>query len=205
MVQKKESVLEEFLKSLKVRPSSNVVFNQYRNSYAHDNLRLFLVYLLEHRHDVLLIGEAPGYKGCRLSGIPFTSGSVIRGAKHNIFKQIGDKISIPKLDTEATASVFWEFFGNNRPIPILWNAFPFHPHLSDNPDSNRKPTHLEIDEGKSYLLMLHEIFRPKKLCSVGRVGQAILSELFPSNQITYVRHPSRGGKKPFMKGMAELC
>jgi uracil-DNA glycosylase len=77
--------------------------------------------------------------------------------------------------------------------------------LAGNPDSNRKPTRIEIEEGKHYLLMLHQIFRPKKLCSLGRVGQAILSELFPSNRIIYVRHPSRGGKRTFINGMAQLC
>jgi uracil-DNA glycosylase len=197
-------MLENFLQSLSERPSSTVVFNQYRNRYALDNLRLFLVYLLKHRRDILLIGEAPGYKGCRLTGIPFTSGSIIRESNHEIFIAIGEKIILPKLDTETTATVFWDFLGAKRPVPILWNAFPFHPHLLDIPGSNRKPTRLEINEGKSYLLMLYEIFRPKRLCSLGRVGQTILTELFPDNQITYIRHPSYGGKKAFRKGMAEL-
>jgi uracil-DNA glycosylase len=198
-------VLGKLLKSLRERPSSSVVFNQYRNAHTLDNLELFLDYLFEHRHNVLIIGEAPGYKGCRLTGIPFTSGSVIRASRHEIFKRIGDKITLLQFDTEATASVFWEFFGTNRLIPILWNAFPFHPRPEGNHDSNRKPTHIEIEEGKRYLLILHQIFCPKKLCSLGRVGQAILSELFPSNEIIYVRHPSRGGKRPFIKGMAQVC
>jgi uracil-DNA glycosylase len=152
-----------------------------------------------------LIGEAPGYKGCRLTGIPFTSGSVIRRSNHEVFEKIGRKLSLPQLDTEATASVFWEFFGIDRPIPILWNAFPFHPHLSDEPDSNRKPTRSEIEEGKRYLLMVHSLFHPKTLCSLGRVGQAILREVFPKDEVIYIRHPARGGKKPFLRGMEKLC
>ena len=198
-------MLTKFLKSLSERPSSSVVYNQYQDRHALDNLHLFLRFLLDHRHDILLIGEAPGHKGCRHTGIPFTSGSVIRNSQHKIFKEIGNKITLPKVDTETTASVFWEFFNDDRPVPILWNAFPFHPHLVDNPDSNRRPSRLEIEEGKRYLLNLYDIFRPKKLCSLGRVGQAILSELFPSDTIIYVRHPSHGGKKKFISGMARLC
>ena len=198
-------MLDSLLRSLSERPSSTVVFNQYLNTHALNNLKLFLHYLLEHRHDVLLIGEAPGYRGCRLTGIPFTSGSVIRASRHDIFKQIGDRIKLPQFDKEATASVFWEFFDTDRPVPILWNAFPFHPHLSGNPNSNRKPDRSEIEEGKRYLLLLHQIFQPRRLCSLGRVGQAILNELFPDSEIIYVRHPSRGGKKSFIGGMAQLC
>jgi uracil-DNA glycosylase len=198
-------VLAKFFKSLNERPSSSVVYNQYRNKHVLNNLNLFFDYLLLHRHDVLLIGEAPGHKGCRLTGIPFTSGKVIQNSQHIIFKQIRSKITLPKVDTETTASVFWEFFGTDRPIPILWNAFPFHPHFFDIPNSNRKPNSVEIEEGKRYLLMLYDIFRPKKLCSLGRVGQAVLSELFPRSNIIYVRHPSHGGKKKFISGISKLC
>ena len=198
-------MLDSLLRSLSERPSSTVVFNQYQNAHVLNNLKLFLHYLLEHRHDVLLIGEAPGHRGCKLTGIPFTSGSVIRAARHGTFKQIGDRIKLPQIYTEATASIFWEFFGSDRPIPILWNAFPFHPHKPGNPDSNRQPNQSELEEGKRYLLMLHQIFQPKQLCSLGRVGQAILGELFPDDEIIYVRHPSYGGKKSFVRGMSQLC
>jgi len=198
-------MLDSLLKSLKERPSSNVVFNQYQNLNILDNLKHFLNYLLKNRHDVLLIGEAPGYRGCKLTGIPFTSGSVIRASRHDIWFHIGNEIELNELESETTASVFWDFFENHYPIPILWNAFPFHPHFPGNPCSNRKPNRSEIEEGKSYLLMLHQIFQPKKLCSLGRVGQSILSELFPNDEIIYIRHPSRGGKNSFIKGMLQSC
>ena len=197
-------MLTKFLQSLSDRPSSSIVYNQYKSKHAINNLHVFFEIMLEHHHDVLLIGEAPGYRGCRLTGIPFTSGTVIQNSQHQIFNQIRNKIMLPKLETEPTATVFWEFFGTDRTVPILWNAFPFHPHLLGNPESNRKPKHSEIDEGKNYLIMLNDIFRPKKLCSLGRVGQSILSELFPKSNIIYIRHPSHGGKKKFINGMSKL-
>ena len=197
-------MLNTLLQSLNERPSSTVVFNQYRDENVLNNLKLYLHYLLKHNNDILFVGEAPGYRGCRLTGIPFTSGEVIRVARHDVFKQIGDQIRLAHIDAEATASVVWEYFGTNRPIPILWNSFPFHPHSDGKPDSNRKPDRAEIEEGKLYLLMLCEIFQPKKLCSLGRVGQGILSEIFPNNEVIYVRHPARGGNHWFLEGMKTI-
>jgi len=40
-----------------------------------------------------------------------------------------------------------------------------------------------------------------KLCSLGRVGEAILDDLFPHEKVIYIRHPSHGGKKEFVRGM----
>jgi len=197
-------MLNKLLQSLRERPSSSVVFNQYRDENVLNNLKMYLHYLLKHNNDILFVGEAPGYRGCRLTGIPFTSGAVIRTARHDIFKQIGDQIKLAHVDAEATASVVWEYFDTNRPIPILWNSFPFHPHAEGDQDSNRKPYRAEIEEGKHYLLMLCQIFKPKKLCSLGRVGHDVLSEIFPDNDVIYVRHPARGGKHRFLDGMKTM-
>jgi len=60
-------MLEKLLESLRERPSSATVFNQYEDDNTLNNLRQFLDYLLKHRHGVLLLGEAPGYRGCRLT------------------------------------------------------------------------------------------------------------------------------------------
>lgn len=194
-------MLSCLLRLLSKRKSSKTVFNQYRNKDVLNNLRLYFEYLLKNKHNVLLIGEAPGYKGCRLTGIPFTSGDKIQNSKHKIFKGIGSKIKLYKVDSENTAAILWEFLGDSKPVPILWNAFPFHPHISGVPESNRSPNAIEIEEGKLYLQIVYDLFKPTKLCSLGRVGETVLKELFPNKQITYIRHPSHGGKREFVKGM----
>jgi uracil-DNA glycosylase len=38
-----------------------------------DNLRIYLERMLLLNPSVLIVGEAPGCNGCRLTGIPFTS------------------------------------------------------------------------------------------------------------------------------------
>jgi len=197
-------MLNILLNKLSNRESSKLVYNQYQNKNLLNNLKTFIEYLLQYNSDVLLIGEAPGYKGCRLTGIPFTSGNVINASKHDIFRDIGSKLVLPKIISENTATILWQFLDISKPVPILWNAFPFHPHQNGNSESNRKPTKLEIEEGKIYLELIFKLFKPKRLCSLGRVGESILKELF-SKKITYIRHPSYGGKKDFIEGMKSIA
>ncbi|WRQ72922.1 MAG: uracil-DNA glycosylase [Methanosarcinales archaeon Met12] len=197
-------MLNNLLTSLSKRDSSDIIFNQYQDEDIRNNLRLYFDYLLQNKHDVLLIGEAPGYNGCRLTGIPFTSGAVIKKSEHKIFKKIGSEIVLHQVVSENTATILWDFLGSNRLVPILWNAFPFHPNKSRIPKSNRRPNVLEIEEGKKYLRIVYDLFKPKKLCSLGQVGEKVLKELFPNEKIIYIRHPSRGGKKDFIEGMLKL-
>lgn len=194
-------MLNRLLSELSQRKSSESVFNQYQDKNILKNLKTYIAYLIQYNPNILLIGEAPGYRGCRLTGIPFTSGDVIRNSKHNIFKEIGSEIVLYQVISENTATILWDFLSMNKSVPILWNAFPFHPHQSGIPESNRKPDSSEIKEGATYLKLIYDLFKPKKLCSLGRVGESILKEVFPEKTITYIRHPSHGGKKDFIKGI----
>jgi len=198
-------MLNTFLERLSERQSSDTVFNQYQDADIRNNLKLYLEYLVQNNHGVLMIGQAPGYNGCRLTGIPFTSGDVVRRAQHLIFKEIGGRIRSHRVASEPTATILWEFFGNDKPVPVLWNAFPFYAHERGEPKEDREPTRSEIEEGKVYLKMVHDVFQPKTLCSLGRIGQRILEGVFPGEEIVYIRHPSYGGKKAFIEGMNRLC
>ena len=44
-----------------------------RNQLRRHNLTRYLSAMEQSRPTLLLVGEAPGYRGCRLTGIPFTS------------------------------------------------------------------------------------------------------------------------------------
>lgn len=197
-------MLTVLLEALSRRKSSVIVFNQYHDRDILNNLKVFLEYLFKSKNKVLFIGEAPGYKGCRLTGIPFTSGTAIMNARHKVLAQLAPGICLHKTVSENTASIMWEFLGSNKPIPVLWNAFPFHPHEKGILESNRKPTNEELMEGREYLYMVYEIFKPKKLFALGRVGETSLKELFPEKEIVYIRHPSYGGKKQFIEGMSKV-
>lgn len=196
-------LLNNFLNLLSKRESSENVFNPYKNKEILNNLKLYFEYLIQNKNNILIVGEAPGHKGCRITGIPFTSGVSIKNSEHEMFKELKDSLKFEKIIPENTATIVWDFLENKK-VPIFWNAFPFHPFKNNNSNSNRKPNQSEIKEGEKYLKAVYEIFKPKKLCTIGRVGEKTLSNLFPDKEIIYIRHPSYGGKKDFLEGMKNL-
>src|SRR5690554_6491486 len=60
------------------------------NKARHANLRLYLRQMMTRRPSFLLVGEAPGYRGCRVTGVPFTNKHLLLGEWSNCFlKQDG--------------------------------------------------------------------------------------------------------------------
>jgi hypothetical protein len=107
---------------------------------------------------ILILGEAPGYKGCRLSGVAFTSERVL--SQNEFFKNepiqfINEK---DKLETEISATIVWTEISKLNDQPLIWNIFPFHPHSTSDTKTNRTPTKAELEEGKSFLDDLLKIF-----------------------------------------------
>ena len=193
------------INELRKRTSSNTVFNPYQNEKVANNLQLYFEYLYKNnQNNILFIGEAPGYKGCRITGIPFTSGELFTNSEIKIFKDLKDEIFLEKIESENTATIIWNYLKNKDNLPIFWNSFPYHPFNIDNPKSNRAPNNEEIEEGKFYIEELVKIFNPKIIASIGRKGEKILKDMYPNNNIKYIRHPSYGGKTDFIKGMDEI-
>jgi uracil-DNA glycosylase len=151
-------------------------FNQYRGSSLR---RARLVAYLESRRDapLLLVGEAAGYRGARVSGIPFTSERQLTGAG----------------PAEATATILHRALaelGLEESV-LLWNVVPTHPGTAT---SNRAPTPAEVAAG---LPFLRELVRGRRHVAVGRLAHAVLGG-------PYVRHPSHGGAAAFRAGLAGL-
>ncbi len=90
-------------------------FNQYAEGLRAPLLRIRLVEYLECRAtaDIVLVGEAPGYRGARVSGIPFTSERQLLGTG----------------PAEATASIVHRVLAELRleERVLLWNVVPTHP------------------------------------------------------------------------------
>ena len=148
------------------------------NQYADSPLRRgrLAAYLVEKDEaPILLVAEAPGYRGTRVSGIPLTSERQLTGAG----------------PAEATATnvhrVLIEL-GLADEV-LLWNLVPTHPGTST---SNRPPTREEIDAGE---LFLAPLVRSRLVIPVGRLAHARLGG-------RYVRHPSHGGAPAFRRGLA---
>jgi uracil-DNA glycosylase len=163
---------------------------------------------------IALIGEAPGYNGCRFTGIPFTCEAQLVAWGDPRYRPT----SLRSNRREPSAIAVWQIlFGG--PISgrlrypaeasastdalasdvALWNAFPWHPHVPGRPMTNRRPTAVEIRAGSEALALFLQWLQPERVVAVGRVAERALTALGVA--ATYVRHPSHGGRPSFQLAM----
>lgn len=178
------------------------------------NLSLYLHWMVQQKPQHLLIGEAPGYRGCRLTGIPFVSPAVlaerlISSHQLSIISQLSPEINHtfqavaewPHVQREASATIVWRTIGQWQPLPLLWNIFPFHPHKAGTLQSNRTPTKQEIEAGRPFLQSLLTLFPQITLIAVGKKAAAALTRW--EFEHTAVRHPAHGGAKQFQAALTD--
>jgi uracil-DNA glycosylase family 4 len=151
-------------------------FNQYRRSrLRRERLKAYL----DSKRDasIVLVGEAAGYRGARVSGIPFTSERQLTGAG----------------PTEASSTIVHRVLvelGLADDV-LLWNVVPTHPHEPGRPYTNRRPTRAEVEASSPFL---EGVARGRRLIAVGRLAEQ-------ATGAPYVRHPSHGGAAAFRAGL----
>ena len=154
-------------------------FNQYAGSrLRRERLRCYLEERWTARY--VLVGEAAGYRGARVSGLPFTSERQVTGsgpaeASATIVHRVLDELGLADR-------------------VLLWNVVPTHPYRLGEPESNRRPTAAEIGAARPFL---DELVSGRRGLPVGRLAEAALGT--PG-----VRHPSHGGAAEFRSGLEEL-
>jgi uracil-DNA glycosylase len=177
------------------------------NAQRRDNLTIYLEEMLGRAPKVLLVGEAPGFRGMRITGVPFTNRGMFEGSA-NSFGLFGPgKGYVLPLDAagvpaEPTATVMWKVLAELEFLPLLWSAFPWHPHLPGKPRSNRTPTPAEVALGTPFWRSLAEIFAIHTAVAVGNVAHRSLQR--SGLEVPKVRHPSHGGRSGFKRGLEEL-
>src|SRR5215470_13680258 len=114
-------------------------FNFYRCGPGAAVRRRRLRHYLEARggSELLLVGEAAGYRGARVSGIPFTSERQLTG----------------EGPAEASATIVRRTLAELglEDETLCWNVVPTHPHRPGRSDTNRRPTRPEIDAARPFL------------------------------------------------------
>jgi hypothetical protein len=148
-------------------------YNQYADPRLAERLRAYLESRTRARF--LLVGEEAGYRGARISGLPFTSERQLTG----------------RGPGEASATIVQRTLAELRLVDdvLLWNVVPTHPGTET---SNRRPKRAEVADSRPFL---DELARGRRVIAVGRVAQAVTGA-------RYVRHPSHGGARAFASGLA---
>jgi uracil-DNA glycosylase len=201
--------IRRFCKRLQEAETGPNVTNFYaagRTNAQRHNLQCYLQQLRTLQPKLLLVGEAPGYNGCRLTGVPFSSQALLaRGVLNGMLFTTahGYRIAKGPFTREQSASIVWKVLEAYQTAALCWNAFCFHPHKQENPDSNRKPTVKEIEMAAPFLRALLALFPSvSTVVAVGNSAEQALSRLGVVH--TKVRHPAHGGIPKFVAGMENL-
>ncbi len=199
--------IKEFIKDLAKHPLTTNVKNPWDysrpgNEIRRKNLLGYFKKMYELKPTIILVGEAPGYRGCGRVGMPFSSEKLVLS---NSFFANKDMFSIENVEApmaEASASIVWKTFDSLNFYPLMWATYPYHPHKPDNILSNRAPKPEEIKIGRQFITRLMDIYGIEKVVAVGRVAEGTLKEL--EIEAPAIRHPSHGGATLFAQGLTDF-
>ena len=163
--------------------------------------------MLERSPDILLVGEAPGFRGMRITGVPFTNRTIFEGPANSfgLFGPGKGYVLPPEASgvaAEPTATVMWQVLAELDVLPLLWSAFPWHPHQPGRPLSNRTPTPAEAALGTPFWQTLAELFAVRTVVAVGNVAHRSLQR--SGLEVAKIRHPAHGGRAGFKRGLEQL-
>jgi len=212
MTKPDENQIDALIHDLSGAKLAGDAFNQYapgnaNNAIRRSNLRLYFRALASRRADSILLMEAPGYRGCRLTGVPVTSRKVLLErlpalgmfGREAGYRDVADA-GFERVHGEQSATIVWNALSDLRALPVIWNAFPFHPHRAGKPLSNRKPRLGELVLGAEFLRRMLAMWGFEQVIAVGNVAYETMQYLNLDCQ--KVRHPAHGGKHDFVAGLS---
>lgn len=153
---------------------------------------------------VVIIGEAPGYQGCRYSGVAFTSERLLYQGAIPGMGVVPRITTRPRPWSEPSATMVWEalYQLGLAEETVMFNAVPWHPMGTDGIHSNRTPTPAEVEAGAPFLQQFLAIYPGVPVVALGNTAAGLLERI--GVQASAVRHPANGGAPKFRAGMAEL-
>lgn len=203
---------KSFIERLSHTPTAPDAYNQFGagdnpyNAIRRANLERFFNDVYARQPKYALIGEAPGYKGMRLTGVPLMSRRMLLTGipSLDMFGAARGYQDVPepgfeRIQSEQSGTIAWGTLAELGIVPFIWAAFPFHPHQLSKPLTNRAPRRPEVKTGATFLAELLDIFKPQKVIAVGNVAYGSLTEL--GIPCVKIRHPAQGGKNDFVAGL----
>ncbi|MBG6238460.1 hypothetical protein IWX78_001432 [Mycetocola sp. CAN_C7] len=148
--------------------------------------------------DLVIVGEAPGWKGARQSGVPFTSAKTVglEGTSEGSATIVHGMLSSLGIADRT----------------LLWNSFPLHPHMAGSSRTNRTPTGEELYLG---LATLRLAVAGRRIICVGNPARTSVGRLLglkvpgvgdasATSTAVAIRHPANGGAPEFRSGLATV-
>lgn len=194
---------DEMIKAFVLKLAQTTTVKNLHNMYSGeegkplcDNLIKYLTEMAKHKPTHLMLGEAAGPNGARITGIPFTDEETLQKGPITIGTQqiYAKQYNTPNFDKVKTASSeqsakrVWSMIQSAQVLPLMWNAVPFYPHKAK--DKIRTPRVTEVREYSIFIKELLYIFPTIKYHgATGRVAQIALVEAL--GWPPYIDHPSR--------------
>jgi uracil-DNA glycosylase len=189
------------------------VFNLYRaDDPAHDarggaakrreNLRRYLKAIPQPKF--AFIGIAPGYRGARFTGIPFSD-------EHRLclpgscYDRTGKRENAWR---EATAGVVMDLLGARTDV-VCWNIVPWHVHKPGESLSNAEPDAETTGYGLEAIeFFFNRLYPNVKVVAVGQMPASVLAGFKVQGReievVANIRHPAHGGASDFREQAARL-
>ena len=177
-----------FVESLSaVRLNSETVFNPYSDHCQVHDLpnapelrRKNLVSALEAAAalgvDSVWVGQEPGHKGARRTGLALTDDMTLPGMSEMLGVPL-EKATRTSV-RENTAQTVWKILPQLDRIIFPWNAFPLHSHRPGEPLSNRDWHDSEERAlGEEFLRGILGMLNPRRVVAIGRDAEGELRRM----------------------------
>lgn len=189
------------------------VFNPYRHrcsvydladgpAVRRRNLQSYLQSIERLNTDTIWMGRDLGYRGGRRTGLALTD------ERHLLLLEQKYPGARPMKATkgpevaERTAAEIWSVLVKLEHPPLLWNVFPFHPHIPGKEMTNRRFLIRELAVVSELNQLLVTWLGIKRIICIGQDAAAYASKF--GIEVSCVRHPSYGGVLDFREGIRRI-